>query len=96
MQTPIQFISVSELMAVLQPLIENAVEGSIKKDLQEKLLSIDETRKLFSPKISRPTLDKWTDKGILARYYVGGRPYYRYSEIIAAIQNDKRYKTQSY
>jgi len=92
---PIQFVSVRDLLPTLKPLIEDVIQETLKRDLKEKLLSIEETRNLFSPKISRPTLQSLTGKGILKRYSLGGKWYYKYSEVISAATSYTKYRRQS-
>ena len=46
---------------------------------EKALLSIDETRQYFG--ISKPCLYDWTKKGILKSHKVGGRVFYKRSDI---------------
>ena len=51
---------------------------------EDKLLSRTETAKLLSVNVS--TLHNWHKKGILKPYSLGGRVYYKYSEIIDRLE----------
>lgn len=51
----------------------------------EELLTKKEAAALF--KITLSTLDRWTDQGILKRYSIGNRIYYKRSEAEAAMKN---------
>ena len=86
------YLSINDFLPVLRQTVQEQVEISLKKDLQEKFLSIKETRKLFVPAVSRPTLDKWDRTGSLRKHYIGGSIYYKYSEVIAAAQTYIRHK----
>jgi len=72
--------------------LKTEIREALKKEAGEKLLSPVETCKLFNPQISRVTLQSWTTAGHLTRYELGGRVYYRYSEVIEATKTLKRYK----
>ena len=50
---------------------------------KENLLSRKEASQLL--KISFPTLYRWTKSGILTQYYLGGRVYYKYDEIMDSL-----------
>lgn len=63
-----------------------------KKQVDERLISPAETMKLFTPKISAPTLKKWADAGLLHMIRIGGRTWYKASEVFAAGQHLKKYK----
>jgi hypothetical protein len=87
-------VPVHQLTDLFQNLIRQEVRAKQSEDLQEKLLSPKETCKLFNPAISLVTLDTWADKGLLIKYHIGGRTYYKYSEVIGALQSLKRYQRQ--
>ena len=59
----------------------------------EKLLSASEACKLFVPSISRLTLIRWTKADHLKEYRIGGRVYYKQSEIIEAAKHLEKYKS---
>lgn len=74
-----------------------SIEASIsriaeaQKQDNEKLLSGEEARKLFSPMISKPTLIRWTAGGHLKAYRIGGRVFYRQSEVLQSATTLKKY-----
>jgi|TARA_B110000483_G_scaffold52845_1_gene65814 predicted site-specific integrase-resolvase len=49
----------------------------------ENLLSRTEASQFF--KVSLPTLWRWTNKGLIKPYYLGGRVYYKYDELINSL-----------
>ena len=59
---------------------------------EEKLLSASEACKLFIPAISRLTLIRWTKADYLKEHRIGGRVYYRQSEVIEGAKHLGKYK----
>lgn len=86
---------VQPLTTELKTFIKELFEANKEEELQAKFLSPAETCKLFQPKISLVTLNAWEKAGHLTKYYIGGRTYYRYDEIMQAVKHLKRYKTGS-
>jgi len=84
-------IPLDQLEAMFQNIVRQEIRLKQTEDLQEKLLSPKETAKLFTPKVSLVTLDSWTAKGFIRKHHIGGRVYYRYKEIIEAIEKIKPY-----
>ena len=84
--------------APLESLVERvatAVMQMLERKLpvfEEKLLSSDEARKIFQPPVSRQSIANWTRDGFIKLHRVGGRNYYKKSEIIAAAIEMKQYK----
>ncbi|MBS1599509.1 MAG: helix-turn-helix domain-containing protein [Bacteroidetes bacterium] len=62
------------------------------KELSEKLLSPSEACKLFQPSISKVTLDSWARKGLIKKHAIGGRVYFKYTEVMEALKSLKKYK----
>lgn len=91
----IQGLSIEQFTGSLQQLIKQAVNEEVKKvkleELQEKLLSPAEVCKLFSPKISIGTVNNWAKEGLLKKHTIGNLTFYKYSEVIEALQTLKRY-----
>jgi len=84
-------IPVDELKSLMQTLIRQEIRAKQNEELQEKLISPAETCKLFQPQISKVTLNKWTKDGRLQEHRIGGRVFYKYSEVINSLQTLKRY-----
>ena len=87
MQT-VQFISTSP--TALATLISDAVKSQLedlKKNFQPKvpteLLTRNEVKELF--KVDLSTIHNWTKKGKLKSYGIGGRVYYKRSELDSTI-----------
>jgi hypothetical protein len=59
---------------------------------EEKLLSVEEACNVFVPAISRQTLNNWTKENVLKSCKIGGRVFYKRSQIIEAADRIKKYK----
>ena len=68
------------------------VREEIKILLAERLYAPSEAIKLFNPVITKVTLQKWTDKGLIPEQRIGGRIFYKYSDILDAGAITKKYK----
>ena len=85
-------IELQELLNGLRSVVKQELQAQQKQQLEEKMLSPAETCRLFQPSISKVTLTAWTNQGLLKDYRIGGRVFYKYSEIIEAGKHLKRYK----
>lgn len=85
-------MSLEELSAILKKVVREELQASQKADQAEKFLSPEETCNLFQPKISKPTLESWQKRGFAIKYYIGGRTYYKYGEILESIKHISKYK----
>jgi hypothetical protein len=72
--------------------IGRAIQPLLEKLSEEKLLSPMETVKLFDPPISKQTLHNWQRKGLLRKHYIGGRTFYKRSEVLEAAKSLKKYQ----
>lgn len=72
-------------------IVREEISAAKIEDLEEKMLSPSETCRLFNPKISLVTLNSWAGKGLLVKHYIGGRTYYKYSQVINSFKTLKRY-----
>ena len=80
-----------ELISLFRDVIKEELE-KLQTDKVEKLLSPAETCKIFQPNISKTTLKSWTDQGHLTDHRIGGRVFYRLSEIVEKSKTLKKYK----
>jgi predicted DNA-binding transcriptional regulator AlpA len=67
------------LKEVVSEQLEQFTKDNPKQSKGKELLSREETRQYFG--ISKPCLHDWTKKGILKAHKVGGRVFYKRSEI---------------
>ena len=87
--------SVEELHAKLDDLTGKVSALFETKEAQEeKLLSATEACKVFVPTISRLTLIRWTQADYLKEHRIGGRVYYKHSEIIESAKHLEKYKSK--
>jgi hypothetical protein len=90
-QNTVVVVPLEQLMPAIDNLFTQRIREKNKEDLQEKFLSPDKTRRMFHPEVSLVTLNSWAEKGLLNKHYIGGRTYYKYSEVIEAVKTLKRY-----
>ncbi len=85
-------VPLDTLLQSFREIVKEEIKAQQLNDLQEKLLSPKEVCNLFEPKISLPTLARWTDDNLLIRYDLGSKVFYKYSEVLSALKTLKRYK----
>jgi hypothetical protein len=71
--------------------INHAFETKQRKEFEEKLLTAVEACKVFVPAIAKSTLHQWTAQGLIPVHRIGGRIFYKYSEIIEAAKRVRKY-----
>lgn len=85
-------VSLENFKAEISSIVRDEIQNQQIIELEAKLLAPAEVCKLFQPSISKVTLHKWTKDGRLQEHRIGGRVYYKYSEIMASLKTLKRYK----
>jgi hypothetical protein len=80
-QIQILQLNLDEFRALLSDVVKEHLK-QLNKAPSEELLTINEVASRL--KISKPSLHKYSDMGILTRHKIGERVYYRWSEILAA------------
>jgi hypothetical protein len=84
-------ISLDALLKKVQEIVTKVLEGNQEDKFQAMLLSPAEACKLFNPKISKVTLHEWTKKGLIPSHRIGGRVFYKVSELIESARPIKKY-----
>lgn len=84
-------IPITELEARFREIVKEELTSHIPNTEPEQLISPEEARKFFSPPVSKVTLIKWTKEGKLISHRIGGRVYYKRSEILTSIKIVKKY-----
>lgn len=79
------------LLSRIRDVVREELEQIQIKD-NDQLISPADTCKLFQPAISKGTLSNWTKKDLLQEYRIGGRVYYKKSEVIACVPRLQKYK----
>ena len=88
-------IAVAELHQKLDDLADRLTPlFDAKASQDERLISADEACKVFLPPISRLTLIRWTKADYLKEHRIGGRVYYKQSEIIESAKHLEKYKSK--
>ena len=85
--------TLGELTDSLKAMVVEVITDQQQKQFNEKLVSPAEACKLFSPKISLPTLAAWEKLGYFSAQRIGGRVFYRQSEILQAGKTLRKYKS---
>lgn len=88
-------IDIAELLDKFRGVVREEIKADKQNQHEEKFLSVDETCKMFSPAISRPTLAAWSAAGHLQKHLIGTKPFYKMSEVLEAGKCLKRYKIPS-
>jgi hypothetical protein len=84
-------LSAEELVEMIRPMIKAEVD-KINSNQEERLISPSETCKLFVPTITKATLTSWTNQGLLDQYRIGGRVYYKKSEVLEKTKKLCKYR----
>ncbi len=84
-------ITPGDLIELLRPMVHEEVK-QVKSEMPEQLLSPSETCKMFQPPISKVTLKAWTDQGKLQDHRIGGRVYYKASEVLTGLTTLRKYQ----
>ena len=87
-------ISPEEMAEMIKPMIIEAIR-EVLQEKEEKFLSPAEVCKKFIPAISKTTLASWTKQGLLTEHRIGGRVYYKMSEVFKSVKILKTYKTEN-
>lgn len=87
----LQGITPEQLKEMMRGVVAEEV-AKVIPEREEKLLSPADACKMFQPAISKSTLHNWTEKGLLQAHYLGGRKYYKQSEILSKLETLTRYK----
>ena len=82
-------VPLPELVNIFRSIIRDELQGIKSEETNEKLLNVKEVQKLLQ--ISRTTVANWTNSDKLVAHSVGGKKYYKYSEIMASIDKIKSY-----
>lgn len=84
-------IPLPDLLQQLREIIRQEIAGTTA-GTTEKLLSVKEACQIFQPAISPQTLHTWTKSGLIPMQKIGGKNYYKLSDVLSAGTVLKRYK----
>lgn len=86
-------VTPEEMAEMIKPMIMDAIR-EVLQEKEEKFLSPAEVCKKFEPAISKTTLASWTKQGLLTEYRIGGRVFYKMSEVFKSLKSLKKYNLQ--
>ena len=85
-------LSAEELVRTIQDGIKDVLDqkhtNASESEKEEDLLTIEEVQKIF--RVSKVTIHKWKQKGLIPYYKMNRRLYFKKSEVIDSLQNKKR------
>lgn len=87
-------IPVNELLENIRTIVRQEILAAQQERVSEKLLSPAEACKLFNPLISKVTLTKWTSDGLIPMQKIGGRVFYKFTDVIEAGTKLVKYKNK--
>lgn len=85
-------VDLNELFDRIRTVVKEELTAERSREVNEKLLSPKETCEMFQPKITTATLKNWTDDGLIQDHWLGGRKFYKYSEILSSLKTLRRYR----
>jgi excisionase family DNA binding protein len=81
-------IPIADLMAQMRVIVRDELKQQQVADLAEKLLTAKEAADLL--RVSTVTLWQWYKDGRIIKHKMGSRTYFKYSELMAGLENLKR------
>ena len=91
--TDILISSIKEaIFPELRSIIQEELRNKCSEELTEKFLSVSEAQRMFEPPVSRGTLYNWETSGKIQSYLIGGKRFFKYSELIESVQRIKKYQ----
>jgi hypothetical protein len=88
-------INLTDLTSNIERSMEKLLEKALARTVDEKLLSIEEVRKMFVPTISKSSIVTYTKQGKLRSYWLGGKLVYRRSELLQDITKIRNYSLKT-
>ena len=85
-------VPLDTILNAVRKIVQEELNADVSKTQEEKLLSPAEACKIYQPSISKVTLAKWTADGLIQDYRIGGRVYYKRSELIHSLTTLRKYK----
>jgi excisionase family DNA binding protein len=83
-------IPIDEIVSQVVKGVTAQLQQEKEKDTAEKLLTAKETADLL--RVSLVTLWDWEKKGRVNKYRMGGRTFFKYSEVMANLETLQRYR----
>jgi hypothetical protein len=80
---------ISGLSPQLRTIVKEEIQQSTQNSLEEKYISEKEARKILP--VTAPTFRSYRSQGLFPSYRVGGRIFYKPSEIMEAAKRIRKY-----
>jgi hypothetical protein len=77
---------------LFRSIVREELQSVKERELEEKLLSPEETCKLFQPAITKPTLESYAQKGHFKKYHLGGRTWFKYAEVMDSMKVIRKFQ----
>jgi hypothetical protein len=79
------------LFCIREIIREEIILSSANSRSEDEFISSKELQRLFTPSISRVSIDNWCKKGLLNKIYFGRKVYFKKADVLKSIQTLKRY-----
>lgn len=89
-KTGVALVDLNSLKQFLTEIVEDAIVRHFEKPKEEKMLKIKEVAALLETDPS--TLWHWDKEGYLKKIYIGGKPRYKESDVLAILEGRQRSK----
>lgn len=76
-------VDLNLLKPLLTDIVEAAIEKHFEKPKEEKMLTIAQVCATLD--VDKSTLWHWNEEGYLKKIYIGGKPRYKESEVLAIL-----------
>lgn len=83
-------VPLADLMAQIRATVRDELKQQQVADLAEKLLTPKEAADLL--RVSNVTIWSWEKAGRITKHSMGGRTYFKYSELMASLETLQRYQ----
>jgi excisionase family DNA binding protein len=83
-------VSLTTIMDGLREIVRDELKQQGRADLAEKLLTPKEAADLL--RVSMVTIWQWEKQGRITKHSMGGRTYFKYSELLAGLDTLQRYR----
>jgi hypothetical protein len=84
-----------DLRALITDVVSTQLREAKKTDELEKFISRKELQQIFKPSPSIQSICNWEARGLLKKYYMSGRVLYKYTEVLEAFRESKKFEFQA-
>jgi len=88
----IEGLTMEDFMDQLAPMLRMCIKEVLDNQVQDKWLSVEEARNMWSPAISRNTLTKWSELYSFKTQRFGGQKKWLMSDILRQSNTIEKYK----